>query len=236
MSSYDSYYNELKEKSMTMQVAMLAKDGFLVASDRLVSRAQLATEHRKIIASASGNVVVAAAGSNATGLFAQHWLKTLSDQNLKMSTEETLLESVESAFADYSVDSPATARALPGSRLIVIVQGLRSLWLVIFDRRPHVQLLAGKSESLEINNIANPASFFALQYFSAEKTVDQLLPVAAHTILEGAKIEPDSVGGLDIYVSRTGESPRFLDPAEIDTLCLRSEELHKKITSEFLLS
>jgi len=233
-SLYNFYYNELKEKSMTMQVAMLAKDGFLIASDRLVSGSQPTSEHRKIFVSESGNVVVAAAGFGASGRFTQHWLRDLGNRDLKTNTEQILAKSVEDSFLTYGMDCSA-GHLLQGTRLLVIVRGIRSLWEVVFAPRPYVELLRGESESYAVNGSAgNQASFFAHQYFSAEKSVDQLLPIAAHTILEGARIEPSSVGGLDIYVSRTGESPRFLDSAEIDALCRRSEELHNKIASEFI--
>ena len=236
--SYDFCYYE---QDMTMQVAMLGADGFLIASDILVSNCSPPQNSRKIFTSESGNVVIAAAGCKPTGHFARDLVRDLGEFNLATfdrgvgmvpEIENVIVSAAEKLFQGYKDDYVRMAKDITesGSRLIVAVSGFDKLWEIVFATgKPTMEALTAR---YAINNGSNQASFFAHQYFSAEKTVNELLPIAAHTILEGARIQPAFVGGLDIYASESGEG-RFLRDAEIEMYSEHSRKVHDSLASEF---
>jgi hypothetical protein len=213
-----------EEFPMTMQIGMLASDGWILASDRRAgaysaqpdgSHAYLLTDVRKIELKPTGvNIAYACAGAadavRKAGIALTNRLAGMPSPWLNLATEFT---------------SIAASHALPffapfGShRLIVVCFGHEvdepQMWVI--------ELVSGQLKLPErvgqwaiAGEYQNGARLLPQIYYSP-RTCHELIRLAAFTILSAHLFNPSGVAGLDILVGKTGEPPRFLSTAELDT-------------------
>lgn len=227
---------------MTLQVAMIARDGFIVASDKKVW-GRTPRNDRKISLSETGNVAIAAAGTSVAGRFANK-LVTLLDvrADLYSKTKNVLEEESRRILDDWknnSFDGFVKALSENDNRLIVVLRGTPHLWEIILSAlEPLVNLLTEDSEKPYTTNghLSNRALYFVDRHFSADKSADELKLLAAFTILEGAEFDRQYIGGLDILLHKQNAPPRFLDKDELCELEKRCQELHETLDRELFKS
>jgi hypothetical protein len=72
----------------------------------------------------------------------------------------------------------------------------------------------------------NAAVFIAERYYRENFKIEELLPLAAHSVLMAGKLNPASVAGLDIAVWRNSESlPIMLSQEDTSALKIRSDSV-----------
>lgn len=230
------------EAPMTLQVALIAKDGFVIASDTKAfaggeSIAPFSKRHlvlrsaktRKILISETGNVVVAFSGNQAVQNIAHHLVENLN--GIENPVSQNQLESITNALLGNYI--PEIRPKGPTLAVVFPHQGaLSTLWEVSFYGQA---FLTPMTNRLIMGDRANPAIFFVERYCGDEidKSLDSLTLMAAHMVLEGHPFNPSCVAGLDVVVSRNGEKPTFLDEKELLALCDKSDRIHKLLIDNF---
>jgi hypothetical protein len=237
MCYFDCFQDDL---NMTLQVALVGRDGFVIASDTqgvrgvdgIDSKRYAASGVRKILHSVSHRVVCAFSGDQIISNCAQRLLKL----DLASATEETLREllqnEIERIFKDCTLDLPPQAPARICGQLILAISGRSKLWEISFAYGQ--RFVTSVSNHLIGGDLRNSAVFLVdrLHRDGVERSVDELKVLAAHTVLQGHFVNPTSVGGLDVFVSKNGETPDFLGNDELEVLRARSESLHNMLVSE----
>jgi hypothetical protein len=109
---------------------------------------------------------------------------------------------------------------------------LHKLWRVTFlgDSTPLIQMVDDK---LYGGDESNSAIFFGERYHDPSKTVDDLKTLAAHIILEGHKLSPSAIDGLELLESRDGHEPRLLEAWELAVLKTKSDAIHSGLVKDF---
>jgi len=95
------------------------------------------------------------------------------------------------------------------------LNGLR-LWFAVVSETPRVNCIQDK---VIAGDFRNGASFFAEMYFPKGKplpTIEELLPLATHSVLMAGRLNPGGIGGLEIVVF-TGSKTHKLTDKEIGT-------------------
>lgn len=224
----------LEKLPMTLQIAMIAQDGWLLASDTrsyeapmAVNQAPYLSSSRKIVYAPQQNIVYAYSGDNfaqqAGGLLLMHMLDTGDTPNATPMIE-VLLRKV-AGEVQKSIDQ----KMLDSRRLICLFLGTpparAQLWtLDIWSRMPAVptmrtgHIMAG---------VPTPAQLFPQLFYSQQKTVRELMLLAAHTLLMGAKCNPSFIDGLDMLVSDV-DGTRFLDEEDLQGLRSKSDLLFRQ--------
>ena len=222
-------FNFLQEEelNMTLQVALVGKDGFVIASDMKAVAESLirrATEMRQILISEKGDLVCAFSGHHLLSKAANRLLKSASEPGTNISL--CLEAKAEQAFDDYERNIQVT---IHGDLIVAIPGTPPQMWNVSF--------LNGQASSQPVSDRVirgdriNPAVFFAERYHAVEQSVEELKVLAAHTVIEGGLLDPTYVGGLDVLVSTNGEKPRFLEEHELQLLRSRSADIHNALTT-----
>jgi hypothetical protein len=226
------------EIKMTFQIALVGKDGFIIASDRKAVRGgeptyagayqmRTTSDMRKILVSENHNLVCAYAGNQIVSWVAERLVKSLKD-GVGSDPSNLLQDKIGEIIAAF----PSQLQENITGQLIVAVPGTSQLWEVSFIAGQVV--VRPVSDHLFGGDRGNSGVFFAERY-SAEindRTVDELKLLGAFTVLEGGFLNPTGVGGLDILVSKHNEKSRFLDDGELQLLCDRAQSLHKILTVE----
>jgi 20S proteasome alpha/beta subunit len=228
-------WHESKEvgHNMTLQVALIGKDGFVIASDRkTVNEASVrrTAETTKIIVSDKADIVCAFSGSHIVSSVAKHVAAALNSYGDRDDIETRLEKAALEHFELY--DGPVREHlAKAGPAMIVAAynenNGRARLWEVIFTGRPFVNSFLDKAIG---GDSINTAIFLIERYYKGKETpVEDLEILAVHTILEGHALNPSMVGGVDVVVSKHGEKPRLLTDEEVGSLRERSTEIHNKV-------
>jgi hypothetical protein len=227
------------EIRMTFQVALVGKDGFVIASDRKATRGgelnldltykmRTSSDTRKILVSENDNLVCAYAGNQLVPFLAERLVKSLKD-GVGSDTSARLQEKIGELFAGFN--NSRFQENISGE-LIVAVPGTSQLWEVSFIVGQTV--VRSVSNHLFGGDRSNPGVYFAERYNAeiTDRPVDELKLLAAFTVLEGGFLNQTGVGGLDVLVSKHGEKPRFLEDEELQPLRDRAESLHNILTAE----
>jgi 20S proteasome alpha/beta subunit len=214
--------------NMTLQVALIGKDGFVIASDRkTVNEAMVrrTAETTKIIVSDDADMVCAFSGNHIVSSVAQHVVTTLNSYGDRSDVESRLEKAVREKFDSYD-GVPKQALATANRAMIVAAYnqktGRTQLWEVIFNGQPFVNSFLDKAIG---GDSINTAIFLIERYYG----VEDLKILAVHTVLEGHALNPSMVGGVDVVVSKHGEKPRLLTDEEVRPLRERSTEIHNKV-------
>ncbi|MFZ0309140.1 MAG: hypothetical protein WAL89_13285 [Candidatus Sulfotelmatobacter sp.] len=221
---------------MTFQIALAAKDGFLIASDRKGIAGGCPTgtgrtlmrhtsEMRKILISRSGNLVFAFSGSQIAADIA----KRLADSADNSVGDVSAYLQSKSAEFHKSYDEEVRPH---GPVIIVGVRNVSGDVPKLLEVSFYGQPILRPSHSRIVGGDAgNSAVFFVERYQGnwQERSVEELKLLATHTVLEGHSLNQTSVDGLDILLAVDGQEPRFMEESEKRDLESRSADIHKQL-------
>ena len=232
-----------EEPDMTLQVALIGTDGFVIASDtKAVSgggiaapfskkhRLRMFSETTKIIHNDADTLVCAFSGNQTIREIARR-LRDAVGEDAGQDLAAQLQNKIDAAFAACS----DTVRNNANGLIIVIIpnaeNGMPKMWEISFHGQPlveptHICSIGGDR--------SNSAIMWAQQYQieGLKRSVDELKLLAAHTVVEGHFLNATEVDGLDVFVAKNGEKPRFLENDELQSLWDRSEVLRDKLAAE----
>jgi 20S proteasome alpha/beta subunit len=203
---------------MTLQVGLVAKNGFVLASDRkavrnfrklppVEGRTRLNTSSKitKILVSTNGKLVCAFSGSDASAAVARRLIDSCPEKFDTDAQVEEYLRKASQKNGGERPDNELVIAAIPGA------QGVGRLWRILFSPSPVVQLIHDKIYGGEETN---PAVYLTERYYQESLSVNELASLAVHFILEGHRLSSSTVGGLDVFVSEDGNESRFLSDDE----------------------
>jgi hypothetical protein len=224
-----------KKLPMTLQIAMMARDGWLLASDTrsyeapvAVNRAPYLSSSRKIICAPQQHIVYAYSGDNfaqqAGGLLLMRVLKTGHTPDTS-STIEVLLREIAG-----EVQASINQKMLDSRRLICLflsTQPGHAVQLWTLDIWSQMSAVPTMRTGHVMAGVPSPAELFPQLFYSQQKTVKELTSLAAHTLLMGARCNPSLVDGLDILIS-DADGTRFLEEEELQALRSKSDLLFRQ--------
>lgn len=107
------------------------------------------------------------------------------------------------------------------------------LWAQDYQSRMNPHLIRDKSFATEAGDDRNAAIFFFERYYQNDRKINELLLLAAHSVLMAGQLNPTGVGGLEIVTWREAEDrPKRLSESEIATLTKLSKSLDDNILSQ----
>lgn len=229
---------------MTLQIGLIAKDGWVLADDRrrVDSGVRVRSEIKKIAVDQSlglsysfyGDDCAIIAGdqlaANATTM------KTLEDERelrfwLRSLGNKTWEQVNESLAVDEKLPSSHLYRGL----LVFLASSLHHFWFLQIGQQT---LVTEIMDRVVVGDGGNGSRLFIDHHYSPEMTIRELTFLAAHTITVGSMLNPAGVGGgMDIVVCERDGSElgtiRSLSEDETKDLESRSRELDDKIAHYF---
>jgi hypothetical protein len=244
------YSKELENIPVTFQVGIVATDGVILASDTRVTQiegqALYSTAEGQRLFSTSEKIVVhdevprlayCWAGDQLQSRIAHDFSdsarkekSTLSFQQIRELLIRTATLALIALYPGYPHELPQGTLASPrkhtGGSVLVAYPGLSTveLWKLRVDCTLDAFPVRDKTAA---GDTINPAIFFLEKYYRQD-TIDKLLPLAVHTILTAAALNPKDIGGLEIVTCRNERFERL--PAErIAELTQFSQTLDRSI-------
>lgn len=225
---------------MTLQVGMIASDGWLLASDRRSTEqsnqpdgsvATFANDVRKVELRPRGiNIAYTCAGS---GTIVRPAAIDLVD---RLTALPAPWNNLSNEFAAVSASHPPPIYVPFGSnRMIVICLGPEvaepQMWNVDFMNGP-LKFPDQVDQWTIAGDFQNAARLLPQLYYS-KRSADELVRLAAFTILHGHLFNPSGIGGLDILIGEQGAVPRFLSIKELDKLREEFDAFDQTMASAF---
>ena len=221
---------------MTMQVAMVGKDGIVLASDTMwLSSGELAGQIRvplpatKIRISDAGDVAVSQARNMETcSLIAREVVQLDGKQISAYRLEEVANDILGRAGKRADVQCLVVS-AKPRPRLF-------RLWSMP-ERKPGSRRMSARAECAEISGSAiagddqNAAVFLLQAYYKEGLTLHYLIPLAAHLVLAAGKLNSGAINGLEVVGCTRNDGCRHLSTETIKRLKLLSRKLDKQTQS-----
>jgi len=229
--SLRGYYQE-EELPVTLQVALIASDGWVLASDTLetfdAGTIELASSVEKLHLDADIGVACSVSGDKWAFVARDRFLTKVASVrgNLRIGV-------LNEIATEIWQEIPVAERNRTERKLIVIFRDdPKHLYVLpILDGVCAIQ----KRDFATAGHDRNPAHFFIQRYYirgaTTRNTVDQLKLLAAHTILAAAK-HHTSIQGLSMIVCRDGCCEPLSDD-QIEELRLQSEAVDKELISRF---
>jgi len=225
---------------VTMQVAVLAKDGLIVLAGDTKIRSQDRTytdqpaipygmvNHSKIVFGEHHDVAVAFAGHADTGrrpaLELAQYLSSL--PSLPQMLGPTLTSWGAGFFKNEFGDSPQRDYPIC-SMLVVNPKAPCPFWKL------NVNKISTEDSSctVMVNGLGTNAAIFWLEYFRTDKTrtldLDVATGIASTTILMAGELDSYRIGGLEVYRYTGKWDP--LGPSEIDGIHASFDNLEKEL-------
>jgi hypothetical protein len=187
---------------VTFQVAVAARDGWIMASDTkenryvgIASKRIRETTHTKKIAYDSATRTTYMVSGDDTARDAAkdvvNRVKAFGKTYPDFEWLENELPSIVSAQWTTEIKSqPPSPR-----KAIFAFDNSRPFWELWIDKWSKMERIYTKVWG---GDETNSAKFFLEHYYSEDMSVRELLPLVAHTILMGGEINPSGVGGLEI--------------------------------------
>ncbi len=193
---------------MTLQVAMIAANGWVLASDRCGTiqggnwkRHTYDTE--KII---YRNGIVSAVYGDECAIIARGKIFEKIDLKPDDLHEAAIQQEMENIAVGIFKSDEKTFPGIPASRSVrgVVFIGVRTktIWTLAFGESALFRPSSTRSFS---GDEANPVAFLSERYYDQQRPVTHLAFLAAHTVLQGAKFN-HGVGGLDLWMWQDGWS------------------------------
>jgi hypothetical protein len=236
-------------KSVTFQVALLGSDGFVVASDTKITDercgVRTGSSGPKVFTftNREAKISCACACSGAADLAFQAKDKLF----IRLRTGESSLSAsnVCSELLQIGDDirknsfgtsvAPGNSHACGSLLLALAESGKPTLWrLDITQAMPTCEQVYDKSAAATdarkrvVGDHLNSSVFFTEQYYEPNRLVDELVFLAAHTVLMAGRRNPENVNGLEIVKCKNGELSQLAE-GEIRAFRHRSVELDDKI-------
>lgn len=191
---------------MTFQIGMVGRDGVLLASDMKRTYVpnvrgcyRSSSEQPKIIVPPGGHVAYCCSGDELTEaaarLFCDRTDNFADDSAIKKALEGAAQEAMSQARM------PGSAPLSGGSSLFAYRSAREKIQLWCLEMRS--SLVAAPHATPEFKHVingdrGNPAGFFIERYFQQCKPIQDLVALAAHTILIAGRLNPAGVSGLEI--------------------------------------
>jgi hypothetical protein len=222
---------------------MVGTDGVVLAGDRRVIQKHyhsgqygdsggvaVTSKTSKIKIDDDRRVAVAWARDNVAEIIAEDIAKTpevVNDHGALRNLANALYRKV---YPDVLSSPPSGGPSNIGEILIVTPSNPKTiLYLEINERRCVTRAVEDKCFA---GDTINPACYFVERFYDAKLSVDNLLLLAAHTILEAGEMSPMTIKGLEIVTyTKTGLN-RFTQE-QTDFVIARSKRLHSKIKRTF---
>ncbi len=233
---------------MTFCILAFASDGWVMAADRREQNQLGGTWHgTRLLDSAmkicwnekagvaccfSGDII---ARKIAEGIVTAIRRKTLDFDNLRHADErgEVLKTTANDIFREVKTDWGDKLGAFERTVLVVLATG--EVWRLAGWDGMGAQRIDYKKGAICIGDAPNPAAYLTQRFYPAStdlKTVDELMFLIGHCVLEAGALNPTGVEGLDLLTYRTQPSAGFhlLDDLELKSLKKRSAETFQKIS------
>jgi hypothetical protein len=223
---------------MTFQIGMVGSDGIIIASDRrccypgcpytdasLTDKITV-VESKKLAYCCAGDQLCIAAAKRIVGqideqqgdLEIKSWFETCAVEVVKAERERQQSVGMQ----------PGEIPPRGGSILLAYCKSVPpALWRIEIPvgPPPWAQKIENKNR---IGDSSTPACFFSERYYRG-RPVDELIFLAAHTVLTAGAMNPAGIGGLDVVLCKP--SGFEVLPAErIAVLNAQSERLHLQIS------
>jgi hypothetical protein len=231
------YIPDPDEPLMTFQIGMVGNDGILLASDQLATYSGNSYQYsdtsrmRKIAITQTGRIAYCCAGdrlSIVTGAAIANSIDQLDEYSA--SVKDCVVQAVYSSstpvIAGECKQPDGNAEPLRGGSILVATCKPLGLWRidVIPGKLPIVVPILDKAK---IGDSNTAAPFFTESYYS-NRPVEELLFLAAHTVLTAGAMS-QWVKGLDIVLCKPSGC-KMLTGQRIEELTLRSETLRSQIS------
>ena len=209
---------------MTLHVALIGRNGFVVASDRLRTWGTIGNpnnpqrSHAKKIY-CKEPLICAFAGYNPHTHFIDELSKTV-------GTNPVLTESHLKEFSEGFFRRNPVAGIQPEEILLGSANDLKQLWQIKVYKGNCIFINAFEDKAT--NQAPVNAHFIPTLFFKRSSPVKQLVFLAALTIWYGEQENNGAIRGLQIVVCKRGVF-RELDEAEIDSLTNRCVKFHKSV-------
>lgn len=219
--SQDYCIERVEELPVTLQIAMIASDGWILASDRRSvghsrqqdgSDAFLTKDTRKIEASPSGlNLAYMCAGSDDVRRAGIALVDRLKDTNLPFNWQD-----IRSELAPFGKAQQPLSYGSYCLTMVFYPPALSKpqLWSVKLRPNP----LPEQVTQFDVSGDFNSGARLLPQLYYSKRSCDELIRLAAFTILYGHLFNPSNVAGLDVLVGRDAEEPKFLEESDLNIL------------------
>jgi hypothetical protein len=224
---------EAIEEPVTLQIAAICDDGWVLASDRREQLFRHSSMTKKIFTDFNAKITYATFGTaEVAKLAAQELLNDLVTGRSVLTGDlptgqwlEALAnrawQNANALFASQSINSDPLVQGLTiffhdrPQEFWIMQLGRQSMVKAFFDKRPR-------------GDFTNPATFFLERYYASNLSAEELTLLAAHVICLAAEFNRSGVAGLDITVCKNGRV-RELTAPELRQLRIRSAEIDDKI-------
>jgi 20S proteasome alpha/beta subunit len=214
---------------VTFQLGLIARDGIVLASDTLYVQnidGQRSTYHSEKIGLGADALVAYCCAGDELAVRAAHFLsaRRFAPQDdfrgrMMGAIQEARNENVGADFRGGHILAVHRTNDGPELWFTAISNGQ------VVRRVNHGKIVAGDT--------GNAAVFFAERYFpnASIPTVEELLPLAAHSVLMAGELNPGGVDGLEIAIIRSTGAEK-LHGAGLSSLIEQSRRLDQQIAKE----
>ena len=220
---------------MTLQVALMASDGWLLASDRRSgeysnpgddSAAFVARDVRKIELVPDCQLAFACAGAEEVRQAGAALVRRLRTPASSFNWSD-----LQNELTRLAMSSPSKM-ALPFgfSRLTVALFNIElqipQLWTVDFARQGMTPRLPEIISEWTLAGDFNNGARLLPQLYYSKRSCRELTRLAAWTILFAGLFNPSSVSGVDVLIGENGSPARFLSDKELNQLRDEFQDFH----------
>jgi hypothetical protein len=223
---------------MTLQIAMICDEGWVLASDRLrveaaSVRVRSATE--KIVIGPKLGIAYSYYGDDCAAIAGDQLMFSLPDFDPKDGEDfNRWLISLGNGTWDQLTSNKVTA-GRPASYfnrglLICLASSPAKFWHLGIGQQSNVTVVMDKLVS---GDMTNGARFFIEHYYSKNTPLSGLMLLAAHTLNIAEKLNPAVVGGgIDMITCKIGKMERVSSKI-MKTLIRKSDQIDQKIGGVF---
>jgi hypothetical protein len=235
------YCSHPEEVPVTLQVGMIGKDGWVLASDRVradTDGIRVRSHTEKIVVLDSLGLSYSFYGDDCAIIAGEQLIENgekLLDPSSETQFRHWLWQLANGSWQQVVNSMPNDYKAkfsasyLYRGLLIFLRSSPNRFWWMQIGQP---SLVTSEVNRLAVGDPGNGARFFADHHYSSKMSVAQLSMLAAHTITVGGMLNPAGVGGLDIVTCQNG-TMRLLPEDELQDLVQRSHKLDAKITKLF---
>lgn len=233
------YIPDPEEIPVTFQIGMVGSDGVLLASDRLASQSATdgpgpyrdtfrtdkirITESKRIAYCCAGDKLSIEAGRKIAGSIAELQGDYAIQQGIYSYGSEAISEERQRMAGKQPWE-----RLRGGSLLLVTSVPSLGLWRVDIALDRNIPCALKVEDKIWVGDNTTPAAFFPERYYQ-KRPIEELVFLAAHTVLTAGSMNPAGVGGLDIALCRPSGFEML--PAErVAALERQSEKLRLQIS------
>jgi hypothetical protein len=230
-----------EEFPVTLQLGMIGRDGWVLASDRIridIEGVRVRSHTQKIFMLESQGLSYSFYGDDLA-IITGDQLQENSDKLNELANEPRFRQWlwelgnnswqwINRSMPNEHKDKFPTSYLYRGLLIFLRSSSNRFWWMQIGEH----SLVTPVTNKLVVGDGLNSARFFADYYYSPEMSVTQLSMLAAHMITVGGIVNPAGVDGLDIVTCENGRM-RLLPEDELQNLVRQSHKLDAKIKKLF---